>query len=58
MTADYYLIKLERFNLGLTQLELAKKAHLSLSTIIKAEKGGSISPRSNKAIWNALKIQG
>lgn len=57
MTADYYLIKLERFNLGLTQLELAEKAHLSLSTIIKAEKGGSISPRSNKAIWNALKIQ-
>ena len=57
MVADYYLIKLERFNLGLTQAELAEKASLSLSTVIKAERGGSISPRSNKAIWDALKLQ-
>lgn len=57
MIADYYLIKQERFNLGLTQAELAKKASLGLSTVIKAEKGGSISPRSNKAIWDALKME-
>lgn len=57
MTADYYLIRLERFNLGLTQQELAKKAKISLSTVIKAERGGSISPRSNKAIWDALKME-
>lgn len=54
MTADYYVIKLRRFNKGLTQLELAKKAKISLSTVIKAERGGSISPRSNKAIMDAL----
>lgn len=54
MTADYYVIKLRRFNKGLTQQELAKKAKISLSTVIKAERGGSISPRSNKAIMDAL----
>lgn len=54
MTADYYLIRLKRFNMGLTQLELAKKAKISLSTVIKAERGGSISPRSNRAILDAL----
>lgn len=57
MTADYYIIKQERFNQGLTQLELAKKASLGLSTVIKAERGGSISPRSNKAIRDALGIK-
>lgn len=54
MTADYYIIKTERFNQGLTQQDLAKKANLGLSTVIKAERGGSISPRSNKAIRDAL----
>lgn len=56
MKADNYLIKLERFNLGLTQKELAEKAQISLSTLIKAERGGSISPRTNKRIWDALKL--
>lgn len=57
MVADYYLIKTERFNLGLTQKELAEKAQISLSTVIKAERGGSINPRTNKRIWDALKMQ-
>lgn len=57
MKADNYLIKLERFNLGLTQKELAEKAQISLSTLIKAERGGSISPRTNKLIWDALKLE-
>lgn len=57
MKADNYLIKLERFNLGLTQKELAEKAQISLSTLIKAERGGSISPRTNKRIWDALKLE-
>lgn len=57
MTADYYIIKQERFNQGMTQLDLAKKSSLGLSTIIKAERGGSISPRSNKAIKNALGLR-
>lgn len=57
MTADYYIFKMERFNQGLTQLDLAKKAKLGLSTVIKAERGGSISPRSNKAIRDALGLK-
>ena len=57
MVADYYIIKQERFNQGLTQKELAKKAKLCLSVVIKAERGGSISPRSNKAIRDALGIK-
>lgn len=57
MTPDYYVIKLRRFELGLTQQELAQKASLGLSTILKAEKGGSISPRSNRAIKDALGIE-
>lgn len=57
MTADYYIIKMERFNQGLTQQDLAKKASLGLSTVIKAERGGSISPRSNKAIRDALGLK-
>lgn len=57
MKADNCLIKLERFNLGLTQKELAEKAQISLSTLIKAERGGSISPRTNKRIWDALKLE-
>lgn len=57
MVADYYIIKQERFNQGMTQLDLAKKASIGLSTVIKAERGGSISPRSNKAIKDALGIK-
>lgn len=57
MQADYYTIKVERFNQGLTQLELAKKAKLSLRTIAKAECGQDISPRTNKAIKDALGLK-
>ena len=57
MQADYYLIKMERFNQGLTQRDLAKKANLGFSTIVKAERGQSISPRTNKAIKDALGIK-
>lgn len=57
MQADYYTIKVERFNQGLTQLELAKKAKLSLRTIAKAERGQDISPRTNKAIKDALGLK-
>lgn len=57
MQANYYIIKTERFNQGLNQLDLAKKAKISLSTVIKAERGGSISPKSNKAIRDALGLK-
>lgn len=57
MKADYYTIKVERFNQGLTQLDLAKKAKLSLRTIAKAERGQDISPRTNKAIKEALGLK-
>ena len=57
MKADMYVIKLERFNQGLTQAELARKASISLSTVQKAERGGSISPRSNRAIKDALQLE-
>ena len=57
MQANYYTIKLERFNQGLTQQDLAEKAKLSLRTIANAEKGISISPRSNKAIMDALGVK-
>lgn len=57
MQADYYIIKTERFNQGLNQLDLAKKAKISLSTVIKAERGGSISAKSNKAIRDALGLK-
>lgn len=57
MTADYYLIKLERFNQGLSQNELAKKAQISLKTLVNAEKGRSISAKTNKAIRDALGLK-
>ena len=57
MKADYFTITLARFNEGLTQVELAKKAGISLSSVIKAEKGGSISPRTNLAIYKALGLK-
>lgn len=57
MQANYYTIKLERFNQGLTQKDLAEKAKLCLSTIVKAERGQDISPRSNKAIKDALGLK-
>lgn len=57
MQADYYIIKVERFNQGLTQADLAKKAKLSLSVIRKAEGGQSISPKTNRAIRDALGLE-
>lgn len=57
MVADYYMIKLERFNQGLSQKDLAEKAGVGLSTIIHAERGRSISPKTNKAIREALGLK-
>lgn len=57
MQANYYEIKVERFNQGYTQAELAKKAGIGLRTLIKAESGQSISPRTNKAIKDALGLK-
>lgn len=57
MQADYKTIKLARFNQGLTQEELAKKANLFVTTISKAENGGSITPKSNRAIRDALGLK-
>ena len=57
MQADYYVIKLERFNQGLTQRDLARKAGLSLSVIIKAERGGSITATTNGKIKRALGLK-
>lgn len=57
MQADYYLIKQERFNQGLTQKDLAQKAKICLSVVLKAERGASISPKSNKSIRDALGLK-
>ena len=57
MKADSYLIKLSRFQQGWTQAELAKLAKISLSVVIKAEHGKSISPRSHRAILDALGLK-
>lgn len=57
MVADYYIIRQARFDAGLTQAALAKKAKISLSTLIKAERGGSISATTNGAIQKALGLK-
>lgn len=54
MTADYYIIRLERFNQGMTQKQLADKAEISLSALIKAEHGKNISATTNGKIRRAL----
>lgn len=54
MKADSYLIKSERFEQGLTQKDLAAKAGVCLSSVIKAEGGGNITPRTHKRIKDAL----
>lgn len=54
MTADMYVIRLRRFELGLSQKELAEKAGICLSCVIKAERGKDISARTNGAIRRAL----
>lgn len=56
MTADYYVIRAKRFALGFTQKQLAEASGLGLSTILKAERGGSISATSNGKIMKALGI--
>lgn len=57
MKADSYIIKLARFQQGLTQAELSRRAKISLSVVIKAEHGKSISPRSHRAILDALGLK-
>lgn len=57
MVAEYYLIKIERFNQGLTQSQLAKKAQISLRTLQNAEHGKSITPAVNRAIRDALGLK-
>lgn len=57
MVADYYIIKLERFRQGLSQMDLAKAAKLSHKTIVAAERGKSISAKSYKAIRDALGLE-
>ena len=57
MVADYYLIRLSRFNQGISQMDLAKMAGLSHKTVVSAEKGKSISVKSNKAIRDALGLK-
>lgn len=54
MVADYYVIKLRRFELGWTQSDLAREAKLSLRTVQYAEQGKSIGAKSNGAIRRAL----
>lgn len=57
MVADYYMIRLARFNQGISQMELATMAGISHKTVVNAEKGKSISVRSNKAIRDALGLK-
>lgn len=47
-------LKQTRIALGLTQQELAKKAQIGLSTVIKWEKGGNVRPSSEKTIREAI----
>lgn len=54
MTADYYLLKTARFDLGMTQADAAKAAGIALTTYIKAERGQSISASTNGKIKKAL----
>ena len=39
---------------GYTQQQLAKKAEIGLSTVIKWEQGGNVRPSSDKAIREAI----
>ena len=50
-------IKETRKMIGWTQAELAKKAKISLSTVISYEKGGIVRPSTEKAIRTALKTE-
>mgnify|MGYP003335958173 CR=1 FL=1 len=57
MIADTKLIKETRFNLGLTQAQLAERAQISTRTVLNAEAGKNITPAVNKAIRDALGIK-
>jgi len=57
MIPDYYIIKNERFAQGYTQQELARKAQISVLTLRKAERGGSITPTTNRKIKAALGLK-
>lgn len=56
MIADYYVIKSRRFELGWTQKDLAREAKLSLTSVLNAERGKSISAHTNGAIRKALRL--
>jgi DNA-binding XRE family transcriptional regulator len=57
MIADYYLFRLKRFEQGLSQVDLAEKAGVSVKTVVSAEKGRSIHPRTNRALRDALGLE-
>lgn len=57
MKADNYKLKCERFHQGYTQAEVAKMAQISLGAYQKAEAGKDISPRTHRAILNALGLK-
>ncbi len=57
MQADFMMIKTERFRSGMNQVELAQKAKISLKTLVNAENGRSISPRTYMAIKRALGLE-
>lgn len=57
MIADYYLFRLKRFEQGLSQVDLAEKAGVSVKTVVSAEKGKSIHPRTNRALRDALGLE-
>lgn len=56
MKAPSYIIRQAREELGLSQRALATKAQLSTRTILKAERGGEITPRTWKKLRDALNI--
>ena len=56
MKAYYYLVKLERERQGYSQRELAKKAGVSVPTIIRAEQGKEIYPSTWRKVREALGI--
>lgn len=57
MIADYYVIRSARFEEGWTQKELAEKAGVCLTVVLKAERGASISAVSNGKIRKALGLE-
>lgn len=56
MIADYYVIKARRFEFGWSQKDLAREAGICLTSVLKAERGKSISAHTNGAIRKALRL--